>query len=36
MGHQAGVCLPLLSAASALGLVVVERPNQIELLGFDI
>ena len=36
MGLQAGVCLPLQSAISAFGFVAVERPNQIELLGFDI
>ena len=33
---MAGVCLPLISAVSVLGLVAVERPNQIELLVFDI
>jgi len=33
---MAGVCLPLISAVSVLGLVAVERPNQTELLVFDI
>ena len=33
---MAGVCLPLISAVSVLGRVAVERPNQTELLVFDI
>jgi hypothetical protein len=33
---KAGVCLPLISAVSVLGLAAVERPNQTELLVFDI